>query len=192
MRKCSKVLLLLLLWPSIKIWTQDILTECEDLHIGVEASNDSLCISLSSQCRKIQMSFLMQGVRVGFVEKHRRDTAFVELPNADDVRNMIKRHPNEVKAMHDVNGSQEVRPDLLPLVAALNSQKARLMRNGLPEDSCLHHIAINKENGIITFVIIIPLQDAVFKGDSLVLTVCSTPKNYKDNAEFRGNRRSRT
>lgn len=191
MKKIFILLVPLILLYCVEVWAQNMGEECEDLSVKAEFYNDTLRISLSSQCRKIQLSFLMQGVCVGFVEKSRSDTAFVEFPTASDVRTLIKRHPNEVKAMHYGNGLQEVRPDLLPLVDALNSQKAKFIKNGNESDSCRHCIAINKESGSITFVAVVPIPGSELNGDSLALTISSIPRNYKDNAEFSGSRRSR-
>lgn len=162
----------------------------ESFIIDAVCSQDTLRISLETDNPKAQMSFLMQGLRIEMLNPYSEVTAILIVPNASDVRSKIQHHPNEVKAMHR-GGKDEVRPDLLPLVSALNTELADIYIGDTIKERCKHHIKIDKEHGNLSFSIIVSALHLQLPKDSLRLYIISCPNNSNKRPEFSGNRLSK-
>lgn len=149
--------------------------------------NDSLLINITTDSPNTQMSFLMQGTHISLSDSNLNVIALIELPNAKMVRGKIKHHPNEVKAMHNQQG-KEVRPDLLPLISALNDTSC-LAYNGTRDSiSCLHLISLNKNSGVMTFEVRLPNLSIFNPGDSVKIEVSSSTTVF--NIEYNGRKLS--
>lgn len=110
------------------------------------------------------------------------DTTIVAFPSAKDVGNKITHHPGEVKAT--IQGEREKRPDMRPLVAALNKAGVIVSKNGLHPVSLReeHEVSINPSNGMLSYNVIIP-NDYVIDGN--YVTLLSQPDaDMVENGEF--------
>lgn len=94
-------------------------TLSDSLTLKIEVFDDSLCLNIGTDNPKFQMSFLMQGLTITMYDTIKQDSIKIVFPNARMVKHKVQRHPNEVKAMTNGRGSEK-RPDLQPLISALN------------------------------------------------------------------------
>jgi len=134
------------------------------------------------------MSFLMQGIVINI--KNSNNNTSIIYPNAGIVKHQVKRHPNEVKAMHHQEGN-EVRPDLFPLVTALNEVPAKIIMGDSVIGQCKHDIKLEKKKGNICFSLFIPTSYVPFPKDSLLLDITSSMNEGSYETEFKGQRLSR-
>lgn len=163
----------------------------DSITIKTFLTKDSLHLSISTSYPRYQLSFLMQGLYV-HVKKLTGDTlVYLSFPNASEVRGMIRHHPNEIKAMHHGDGEIEIRPDLQPLVFALNTIPAKVMMRDSVIRLCTHNIKIEKENGGLSFSVTIPTDTLLHPGDSVIVGLTSTSKQLKLVSEYDGRRLSR-
>lgn len=111
------------------------------------------------------------------------DTTIVAFPSAKDVGNKITHHPGEVKAT--IQGEREKRPDMRPLVAALNEADVLVSRNGLGTISLQkeHDVSINPSNGMLSYNVIIP-NDFVIDGDYAITLLSQPDSNMVEKGEF--------
>lgn len=151
---------------------------------------DSLEISVTIIDSKLQLTALMQGLTVNIEESNNRMT----FPSAPMVRHKMKRHPNEVKAsFKDKENKEEIKPDLMPLIAALNDTIA-FVTDG--HDSTQMHaykqfrIELDKQLSLVTFIIRIPYRYACCKTNTISIVMFSSPTYLYDKEEFTGKRRS--
>lgn len=186
----KSLLLLLCVLLSIDFWGQHANSIADSINASANINKDTLQISLNTSNPKVQMSFLMQGLRIEMLNSCSEVTATLIVPNASDVRNKILHHPNEVKAMHK-GGKDEVRPDLLPLVSALNTELADIYIGDTIKERCKHHIKIDKEHGNLSFSIIVSALHLQLPKDSLRLCIISRPNGPNQRPEFSGNRLSK-
>lgn len=161
--------------------------DIEDVAIDASCSKDSLHVNITTSVPKIQLSFLMQGLRITILDSLKHPAITIELPNAKMVRDKIKHHPNEVKAMHRTAG-EEVRPDLLPLISALNDTCSKATSFDYQTISCSHTIVLDKTNGEMTFAVCILSSSSILLKDSFWVEIFSFPIETK--SEFDGRRLS--
>lgn len=159
--------------------------------IKATRSKGNLTLKLVAKDPKQQLAVLMQGLNVDIPSEN----VTVTFPSAPMVKNKMKHHPNEVKAMMRKDKSkEEIRPDLFPLIQALsdttatiqqkNRKKAKLTRN--------FNIELDKENAILSFSVTMPISSKVLKkADTLSVEVYSAPGNLSSRKEFTGNRLSK-
>lgn len=185
MKLACRLFFLFVLSPCL-MWGQH-KHDIEDVAIDASRNIDSLHITITTAIPKMQLSFLMQGLRITILDSLKHPDISIELPNAKMVRDKIKHHPNEVKAMHRTMGD-EVRPDLLPLISALNDTccKANCLHN--QAISCSHTIALDKTNGEMTFAVCILSESGILFQDSILVEILSSPMEMK--SEFEGRRLS--
>ena len=196
-----------LMQNDIRLWTKFSIDDVNNANlqdvaeptlISVDAMEHDNNLELQIVAFKIetQLAFLMQGLTI-LVEQP--DTIILSFPSAPMVRNKVKRHPNEVKAVltqqHRLQSGKDtihqvVRPDVLPLVSALNDTTATITyRNAI---TAMNNFKINvdRKEAIMTFSIKIPKYYFAATNDRIALTIISEPKNSSDGREFIGNRLS--
>lgn len=160
----------------------------DNITIQVASRQDSLTIRLITDVPTYQLSFLMQGLHINLLDSASNFSAKIVFPNAMMVRDKIKHHPNEVKAMHYKNKDEEIRPDLQPLISALNGIPPKVLtEDGIIEVS-FHKIEIEKENGILNFTTIFKIDTTSFSKDSIVVELTSFPIGHT--SEYNGRRLS--
>lgn len=183
--RCSIIIVLLLC--LCHIYGHKPANLADVINIQVTCHQDSLTIRLITDVPSHQLSFLMQGLHVNLYDSASNLAIEIKFPNARMVRDKIKHHPNEVKAMHRQAGD-EVRPDLLPLISALNDTCCIANgSNGLPI-CCSHAIALDKTNGEMTFSVNILPDSDIFLQDSVSVEILSSPIDMK--SEFEGRKLS--
>ena len=168
----------------------------DDLETSVRESNDSLLFCIKSHQIETQLALLMQGLTICLDQG---DSLALAFPSAAMVRNKVKRHPNEVKAVldshkqHPVGHDREnhvVRPDVQPLIAALNDTTATLSTAAGQREPTRHfRIAVDKETEVMTFSISASKKTVSHPQDHITLTLMSKPFTGP-RQEFSGNRLS--
>lgn len=174
-----------MLFPCL-IWGQH-KPDIEDVSVKALRVQDSMLISIKTSAPQMQLSFLMQGMQIIIRDSAECPVISIAHPNARMVRDKIKHHPNEVKAMHKQT-DEEVRPDLLPLISALNDTCCVAnCYDGLPIN-CSHTITLDKINGGMTFAIYIVPPSFILLQNSILVEIVSSPLEMK--SEFEGRRLS--
>lgn len=161
--------------------------DVEDILVDALRTQDSLRLTITTTIPKTQLSFLMQGLRITILDSLKHPVVSIELPNAKMIRDKIKHHPNEVKAMHRMAGD-EVRPDLLPIITALNDTCSKVNSFDSQEISCSHLITLDKTNGEMTIAVCILSVSSILLQDSILVEILSSPMEMK--SEFEGRRLS--
>ncbi|MBO4907535.1 MAG: hypothetical protein J5486_11000 [Bacteroidaceae bacterium] len=156
----------------------------DEAKLETKYGNDTLTLSLATYDLPLQMTLLMQGLRITM------DSTSIEFPAAYWVRDKIQRHPNEVKP--SFNGTENrgtmVRPDIVPLLSALNDTTASIVRpNGDTELSHDYKIDVDRETGLMTFRI---RYRHTFAQKRLLVTIYSSPEGLPMGNEFIGQQRS--
>lgn len=159
----------------------------EDILVYALRTQDTLRITTITSVPKIQLSFLMQGLRITILDTLKHPAISISFPDAGMVRDKIKHHPNEVKAMHRQTGD-EVRPDLLPLIYALNDTCCVATSYDGQPISCSHSIVLDKTSGEMIFELSIIPPSSILLQDSIVVEIISSPVEIK--SEFEGQRLS--
>lgn len=190
MNKSLKLIIIICVLSLKTAWGQHTnITNADSITICAREISDSLQISIMTDNPKVQISFLMQGVIVNIEDTTNTNVLSFHLPCAKDVQDIIRHHPNEVKAMYKHN-NVEVRPDLQPLISALNEIPAQIDNNDSIIGNCKHHIYLDKETGSTTFTLYIPVESISLDKDSLVLLIESYPQFTNGGEEFIGKRLS--
>lgn len=150
---------------------------------------DTLCLSLTLHDTKEQLTSLMQGLTLSFLDQKK----VLEYPSAHLVRTKLKRHPNEVKAMmrRDSIGG-EVKPDLYPLVKALSDTTAVLVDSVSMTRKNIRSfdLMLDKEHALLTYSVKLPISEMQCT-DSIAIVIMSEPGELYDKREFTGRRLSR-
>lgn len=168
----------------------------DSIDVKAMEQRGSVEIRITAYKIETQLTFLMQGLNI-LIEQP--DTVTLRFPSAPMVKNRVKRHPNEVKAVlasqrkrldegHD-SINHVVRPDVLPLVAALNDTVATISHHGTTEATHGFKIAVDRENAIMVFSIKVPACYVDTKESRLGLRICSIPAG-ENRREFTGKRLS--
>lgn len=178
---------------TISVFAHDVNTD--DVDVIVLEKEDSISIKLTASKIETQLTFLMQGLNISVLQE---DTLTLSFPSALVVRDRVKRHPNEVKAeLSSTKGrrigndsiNQVVRPDVQPLVAALNDTTAILKHKGTNIYIRSFKIEVDVEKELMTFTIHFPKKYILDNGEELCLSLSSIP-NYNNRKEFSGRRLS--
>ena len=160
----------------------------DSLSVKGHSNKDTLSICVVASGAKYQMSFLMQGMEVSIKDTSNITIASIQLPNAREARGRLNHHPNEVKAMHGSNG-HEIRPDLGPLISVLNQiESISSDSTGGQIEGC-HHITIDKEEGLMTFLIRFAKLECIQPNDTVIIDITSKP--IEAQREFSGRLLSR-
>ena len=157
---------------------------------------DSIVLKVTAYKIETQLTFLMQGLTIRIEQP---DTLALVFPSAKMVKHKVKRHPNEVKAVlasqRKLHGTghdsihQVVRPDVQPLVVALNDTTATAKYKGSTIETRSFHIDVDRERAIMTFDAKIPRDYLNIANGTIVFTILSIPPNG-DLQEFDGKRLS--
>lgn len=157
---------------------------------------DSLELQVTAYQVNNQLIFLMQGLNIDIIQP---DTVNISFPSAMMVRHRVRRHPNEVKAelaccrnVHEAGHdsvNKVVRPDVLPLVSALNDTIATLAHGGHKYVTRDFNIEVNREDAVMTFSIKINRDWLASSDGPVELYISSLPMNGCK-AEFSGHRLS--
>jgi len=193
MRPIALIILSLLTMSTISVFAHDVNTD--DVDVIVLENEDSISIKLTALKIETQLAFLMQGLNISVLQE---DTLTLSFPSALVVRDRVKRHPNEVKA--ELSSTKDrrigndtinhvVRPDVQPLVAALNDTTAILKHKGTNIYIRSFKIEVDVEKERMTFTIHFPKKYILDNGEELCLSLSSIP-NYNNRKEFSGRRLS--
>lgn len=97
-------------------------------------------------------TFIMQGFELNFNGDY---SYTVSIPSAKDVENNINRHPGEVKA--SMQGESEKRPDIRPVVEALNKEDVFIYHKGKKAGKVKSFKTnIDPSTGVLTYDIVLP------------------------------------
>lgn len=168
----------------------------DSIEVKATEQHDSLEIQITAYKIETQLTFLMQGLNIRIEQP---DIVTLTFPSAPMVKNKVKRHPNEVKAVLESQRKRQsaghdsinhvVRPDVLPLVAALNDTTATIACHGATETTHGFRIDVDRENAVIVFSIKVPAGSIDAKEPTLHLCVYSLPAS-ENRQEFTGKRLS--
>ena len=172
----------------------------DSIDVKAWEQQDSVEIQITAYKIETQLTFLMQGLNI-LIEQP--DTVTLSFPSAPMVRSKVKRHPNEVKAVLESQRKRQgaghdsinhvVRPDVLPLVAALNDTIATIsyMVEGsrLEVQSSRFNIDVDRENAVMVFSIKVPACYIDTNEAKLDLFIYSVPVDG-NRQEFTGRRLS--
>lgn len=162
----------------------------------VESVDDSLLFKVTAYQIETQLTFLMQGVTVSVIQP---DTLVMSFPSAMMVRNKVKRHPNEVKAVLASSQRQEVgrdsmnrvvRPDVQPLVAALNDTTAIVAYQGKNKTTRNFNIDVDRDKAIMSFSFRLNKKYFSNNNELISLLISSIPFSKGEKAEFLGEKLS--
>ena len=168
----------------------------DTLTVAASVRADSIEISVASTDVETQLTFLMQGMTMRFGQA---DSLTVSMPSADMVHGKVRRHPNEVKAVLDSRSqtligrdsvNQVIRPDVMPLVAALNDTTATVATADTLFATRHFHIYVDREATVMNFTCRLPACLVDTRDGNIKLTIASTPLQGM-NPEFDGTSLSR-
>ncbi len=146
--------------------------------VSAQVNGDNITWTVTTTNPKHQLSFLMQGLTITAGSGSQNLT--FRFPDARMVRDKVKRHPNEVKPTFTADSvGQETRPDLLPLITALNDTTATI--DGKPTRQ--FNIALDRETTKLTFTATTAKGD--FAGETAVSITSAPPQQM--GREFTGN-----
>lgn len=195
MRKMRSIMTGLLLMVACLLPAQTLAPD--SVKIEVLELGDSLEFRLTSFQVETQLTFLMQGLDICVIQP---DTMMMSFPSAAMVRKKVKRHPNEVKAVLESQRRQRtgqdsinhvVRPDVQPLVAALNDTTASCSYQNQKSATRSFKIDVDREKTLMSFSIRIDKAKIQAFDDRLNLQISSVPLfNKGDRPEFVGKRLS--
>lgn len=129
---------------------------------------DGIQLSLETSAPIALRTLLMQGFQL-YLYGEKTDTTIVAFPSAKDVSDKISHHPGEVKAT--LQGEKEKRPDMRPLVAALNKANVIVTKIGLHPVSLKkgYEVSINPSNGVLSYSVIVPYNYIIDGGNFITL-----------------------
>ena len=162
----------------------------------VESVGDSLYFKVTVNQIETQLTFLMQGVMVSVIQP---DTLIMSFPSAMMVRHKVKRHPNEVKAVLSSKQRQEigrdsmnhvVRPDVQPLISALNDTTAIVIYQGKDKTTRNFNIDVDRDKAIMSFSFRLNKKCFSKPTEIINLLISSIPLSMGERAEFLGKKLS--
>lgn len=145
-----------------------------EISLSYNEIKDGLDFNLETSDPVALRALLMQGFRLCITKSGIDDTVSLSFPSAKDVSRNIEHHPGEVKATLDKNN--EKRPDLRPLVAALNDAEVVITDN---KDNHVplpcHSMEVNASTGTLAYKFIVPYD--IFNPNNLgfKVTLLSQP-----------------
>jgi len=129
-----------------------------EISMGREENEDGLILTIETADPVALRTLLMQGFQLHTYNNI--DTTTVIFPSAKDVSDKISHHPGEVKAT--LQNEREKRPDLRPLVSALNNANVLLVYNN---DTTLlqkkHEVKVNPSTGVLSYMFVLPYNRTV-------------------------------
>lgn len=179
MMKTNTSILLVLICVITACSTSSNISKCSvpfedrgEITLNRSDADDGIQLTLETSDPVALRTLLMQGFQLHLYGV-KTDTTVVVFPSAMDVGDKIAHHPGEVKAT--IQGEREKRPDMRPLVAALNKTQVTVEKNGLHPVSIHegYEVSINPSNGLLSYSVIIP-NDYVIDGNYNI-TLLSQP-----------------
>lgn len=114
--------------------------------------NANFSFAVSTYNPVVLRTLVMQGFNLSFAGKHEY---MVKIPSAKDVEKFISHHPGEIKAT--IQGNQEKRPDIRPVLEALNKSEVFIYLKGKKAGKVKNFSAnIDSESGTLTYSITLP------------------------------------
>lgn len=188
MNRCVFKILVMMLFVGSIAKAANLSSNNERINVDASRNQHFVAIHIITFDPKQQLSFLMQGLSVELVSD--TDTIFINFPNAMMVRDKVKRHPNEVKpTFKDDSIGEEVRPDLQPLIAALNDTTIFVKSGEKMITSKDFTITLDRDTKSVEYSVELPVEYC--NADSVGVVITSSPYNAPQSAEFQGKRRSR-
>lgn len=118
-------------------------------------------------------TLLMQGFNL-YICVNYKDTTTVTFPSAKDVSQEMEHHPGEIKAT--INDDHEKRPDIRPLLAALNNAKISITYKGKTQSlDSKHEISVSPSDGVLSYSFIVPSE--CIGNSHFKVTLISQPSN---------------
>ncbi len=149
---------------EIRSWTPFSIDEANDVNADqplrafIENTAQGPRLKIISTELRTQLSFLMQGLNV---DMPLLDSMRVSFPTAAMVRQKMQHHPNQVKpefAQGDT--ARMVRPDVLPLLQALNDTTATVSSRSIAaQQTHDFSISVDRTTGVMTFEAQLPGED---------------------------------
>lgn len=125
--------------------------------MSAEVEGEEIVLSVETADPVALRAFLMQGLSLTIPTLDMLDSTRITFPSARDVSSKIKRHPGEVKAT--LKDNNEKRPDIRPLLAALNDTttciEVRNQRNYVRD----FQIEVEANTGTIRYEVTMPAKD---------------------------------
>ncbi len=191
MMKTNLSILLVLIVVISSCSTSSKITKCTvpfenrgEITLNRAVGGDGVLLSLGTSDPVALRTLLMQGFQLYLYGKN-TDTTIVAFPSAKDVGDKIDHHPGEVKAT--IQGNQEKRPDMRPLIAALNKADISVSKNGLQPIQLQegHEVSIDPSNGMLSYSVTIP-NDYVINGKYDVTLLSQPDADMNEKGEFDG------
>jgi len=198
-----------LMQSDIRVWTKFSIDDVNNANlenqlfvtepVAVDAVEQNDCLEFRVTVYQIetQLTFLMQGLSIKVIQP---DTLLMSFPSAAMVRNKMRRHPNEVKAvlesgqkgqMGQYGVNHVVRPDVQPLVAALNDTIATIVWQNETVATRDFRIDVDREKAVMTFTIMADKRLVLDLNGKISVLIVSTPLSRNgDRPEFDGKRLS--
>lgn len=190
MRKLFFAVILILFVSIISCSTTNNLHRCVrsfdgrgQISLSYEESQYGLNLTLETADPVALRTLLMQGFRL-FLPNGENDTLIIVFPSAKSVSNDIEHHPGEVKATLDRDSNTEKRPDLRPLVAALNKAEILLKSSDSITSVPFHQIDINSSTGVLSYKFVIPSEQLSRDYSSTIILVSQPDSAMIQQDEF--------
>ena len=182
------MIVILLACCSITASSQRVVS-LDSVEVEARLSADSILFRVTSRQMETQLTLLMQGLTIRLDQP---DSLTLAFPSASMVRRKVRRHPNEVKASFagGDSASQIVRPDVMPLVAALNDTTATICQHQEKEYTRQFCIVVNRERMEMVFTIGVEKKRVGVRDGKMGLTLISEPSVHETRPEFFGSRLS--
>lgn len=159
----------------------------DDMFVEAERMGDVVELEISSVTPQKQLSLLMQGLTMEISSGSSAIT--VIMPSAYSVKDKIPRHPNEVKPVfRGNNGTDEVRPDIQPIISALSEEQMRINVGSdilMSDDFTVNLI---KDEGKLSYSV--RLDGRYFPENVIDLCIKSSPSSSFVESEFQGQKLS--
>lgn len=194
MKNIRLIIVVILMLASKYLSAQSSISD--PLEVKAINNGDSITFKVSLNQIETQLAFLMQGLNITIVQP---DTLTISFPTAAMVKNKVKRHPNEVKAVLEKRRKQQsehdsvnhvVRPDVQPLVAALNDTTATVYCQNEKISTREYKIDVNRKTAIMTFSFVLHENFISPVDGSININLFSAPFSSSDRTEFAGRRLS--
>lgn len=136
------------------------------ISISQSYSENELSLSVSTTDPVALRTLIMQGFKLSIC-MGKADTIYLLYPSAKDVEQSIKHHPGEVKAT--IKDNHERRPDLRPVIAALNDSKIKLV-NGC-DTTIIDRLLVNIDTGSgeLSYTVSLPCTVVTSKVSTVIL-----------------------
>ena len=125
----------------------------QNVSVGLEVNDKAnFSFTISTVDPVVLRTFIMQGFSLDIKGKYRYS---VKIPCAKDVEKSISHHPGEVKAT--LQGENEKRPDIRPVLEALNKLDVFIYADGKKEGKARKfNVSIDRSTGRLSYSIVLP------------------------------------